>query len=79
MATKTGIQAAVDKLGTPSKLAAATNGKILRQHIEHWLKAGQVPVEKCPVVATASGVSCERLNPGFDWASLRQAVEMKAA
>lgn len=76
MGQKTGIQAAVDKFGgSPSKLATEVGRKnVLRQHIEHWLKAGKVPVEHCPAVAAASGVSCERLNPGFDWSSLRKAV-----
>lgn len=76
MAQATGIHRAVEKFdGSPTKLAAATDGKVLRQHIEHWLKTGRVPVDKCPVIFAATAIPCEELNPEFDWASLREAAK----
>lgn len=73
MIQKTGIQRAVDKFdGIPAKLAEAVGGGVLRQHIEHWLKAGRVSAEKCPEVAAATGMSCEELNDRVNWALARE-------
>ena len=80
MGHKTGIERALEKFdGSPTKLAAATDGKVLRQHIEHWLKTGRVPVEKCPAIAAASGVTCDALNPDFDWDFVRANLAQEPA
>lgn len=72
MGTKTGIQTAVDKFdGSPSKLAEAIGGGVLRQHVEHWLKVGRVSAERCPDVFAATGVPCEDLNDKVNWALVR--------
>jgi Putative antitoxin of bacterial toxin-antitoxin system, YdaS/YdaT len=80
METRTGIQQAVDKFdGSPSKLAAAvTNCGVIRQHVEHWLRAGRVPAEKCPEVAVASGIALESLNDRVNWALVRSDLQQAA-
>lgn len=79
MGTISGIQRAIDKFdGSPSKLAAAVGGDVLRQHVEHWLKAGRVPVGKCAEVATASGISCADLNDQVDWTALARALTVES-
>lgn len=75
MVQKTGIQRAVDMFdGVPAKLAEAVGRGVVRQHIEHWLKAGRVSAEKCPEVAIATGLSCEELNDRVNWALAREVV-----
>lgn len=65
----TGIQRAVDLFdASPSKLAAAIGQGVLRQHVEHWLKAGRVSAERCPEVSAATGIRCEDLNDRVNWA-----------
>jgi DNA-binding transcriptional regulator YdaS (Cro superfamily) len=59
--------------GSAVKLAAAMGGGILRQHIEHWLRIGQVPAAKAPLIelATDRAVTCEELRPDVAWHVLR--------
>ena len=73
MEQKTGIELAVERFGgSPTKLAnAIIGGTVLRQHVEHWLKAGKVPADKAPEVEIATGVPCESLCPGVRWDILR--------
>ena len=72
MQEQTGIQAAVAKFdGSPTRLAIATDGRVTRQNIEHWLKAGRVPAEKAPLIERASGVPVEALCPEADWNVIR--------
>lgn len=79
MAKKTGIQRAVAIFGgSPTRLATAVGGDVSRQNIEHWLKAGRVPVEHCDAVSAASGVELEGLNDRINWASLRNVLAAQA-
>lgn len=72
MANKTGIQRAVDAFdSSPSKLAEAVGGGVLRQHVEHWLKVGRVSAERCPDVYAATGVPLEDLNDKVNWSFVR--------
>lgn len=74
MTQKTGIELAVEKFdNSPSKLAQAVNGTVIRQHVEHWLKAGKVPADKAPDVMVASGVSVDLLCPDTNWEAVRNA------
>jgi DNA-binding transcriptional regulator YdaS (Cro superfamily) len=87
MTQPTGIELAVAKFdGSPTKLARAVGGTVLRQHVEHWLKTGIVPADRAPDVELATGVPCEQLCPGTNWSVLRnkkpgkrQAAEQGAA
>lgn len=72
MQHKTGIEQALEKFdNSPTKLANAIGGTVIRQHIEHWLKAGKVPAEKAPNVEAATGIPAESLCPDTDWALIR--------
>lgn len=73
MNQQTGIAEAVAKFeNSPSKLAAAIGDKVLRQHVEHWLKAGRVPAERCAEVAAVTGIALERLNDKVNWSLVRE-------
>jgi hypothetical protein len=72
MEHKTGIELALEKFdNSPTKLAQAMNGSVIRQHIEHWIKAGKVPADKAPDVMVASGIAVELLCPETNWAAVR--------
>lgn len=80
MANISGIQRAINRFdGSPSKLAAAVGGDVRRQHVEHWLKAGRVPMDKCAAVSKASGVSCYDLNDDVDWTLLTEVMAAEPA
>lgn len=71
MAQVSGVHEAVQECGgSPTTLAAAVGGKVVRQHVEYWLRIGKVPAEHVPAVHKAANgkVSYERLNPDVDWA-----------
>lgn len=70
MAKKTGIQRAVAQCsGSPTRLAELIGDGVLRQHVEHWLKAGRVPPERAHAVNRVSGVSIRDLCPDV-WQSI---------
>lgn len=74
MERSTGIHKAVAQFDrSPSKLAAALGNGVRRQHVEHWLKTGAVPPERCIAIekATHGAVRCEEMRPDVDWAYLR--------
>ena len=65
----TGIFLAVQLFdGSPTKLAEAVGGTVIRQHVEHWLKVGRVPTEHAAAVEAATDFSVMRwdLRPD-DW------------
>ena len=81
METKTGIELALEKFGnSPTKLAAAIGGNVIRQHVEHWIKSKNVPAERCPAIEAATGglVRCEDLRPDVPWAILRHPMPDQA-
>ena len=62
--------------GTPSALAQALGGGLVRQNVEHWIAAKAVPAKHCPsiereTVKRGKPVRCEDLNPDVDWSVLR--------
>ena len=77
MSHETGIQRAVGKFETPSKLAEAVGNGVLRQHVEHWLKSGRVSAEKAPDVSAASGIPVEELNDKVNWSLVRGVTNRK--
>ncbi len=83
MSDKTGIELALAKFdNSPTKLANAIGAPVLRQHVEHWLKAGRVPADKAPSVKRVAGIDCHLLCPGVDWdavATTNQTTEPAAA
>ncbi|MCY1376062.1 hypothetical protein D9M69_635230 [compost metagenome] len=72
MQQPTGIELAVTMKGSPAKLAEAVGNGVLRQHVEHWLKAGVVSAEKAPYVAAATGIAIELLNSKVPWTLARK-------
>lgn len=77
MEQKSGIEMALEKFdNSPTKLAQAVGGSVIRQHVEHWLKAKKVPADKAPDVMVASGVLVDLLCPDTNWTAVR---EMAAA
>lgn len=77
MIQETGIQKAVTKFETPSKLAEAVGNGVLRQHVEHWLKSGRVSAEKAPEVSAATGIPVEELNDKVNWSLVRASAKRK--
>lgn len=72
METQTGIQLALEKFdNSPTKLAQAIGGSVIRQHIEHWVKTGRVPADKAPDVMLATGISVDLLCPDTNWEAVR--------
>lgn len=41
--------------GSPTAMARAIGGDVQRQHVEHWVKQGAVPVPHCAAVERATG------------------------
>lgn len=73
----TGIRKALDLFdGSPTKLAAAIGGSVRRQHIDFWLKQGQVPAAHCMSVENATGgkVTRKELRPK-DWQAIWPELE----
>jgi hypothetical protein len=67
MSAVSGVKRAVDRFdGSPTKMAAALGGDVLRQHVEHWLKVGRVPPEHAPAVTAKTSVPLWELRPD-DW------------
>ena len=64
------LQAAIDKAGSQTALAALVGENIKTGHIYNWLRNG-VPARHCPTIERETGVRCEDLCPGTDWAVLR--------
>ena len=67
MPQRSAIQRGLDKFdGSPTKLAAAMGGDVLRQHVEHWVKSNRVP-ERCGArFAEVTGIPLWELYPN-DW------------
>lgn len=52
--------------GSPTKLAAAIGGKVLRQHVEHWRSRGNVPTEYVRRVSELTGIGAWEFRAD-DW------------
>lgn len=69
----TGIALALEKFeNSPTKLAQAVGGSVVRQHVEHWLKVKKVPADKAPDVMAATGVAVDLLCPETNWRAVRE-------
>lgn len=80
MDNKTGIELALEKFdNSPTKLATAVGGSVVRQHIEHWVKAGKVPADKAPDVMIASGIPVDLLCPDTNWEVVRRSAPAEKA
>lgn len=67
---QTGIDKAIQKVGSQVKLAALIGAK--QQMVAYWKKAGFVSdAGMCAAIEQVSGVPCEELNPKEDWVTLR--------
>jgi DNA-binding transcriptional regulator YdaS (Cro superfamily) len=47
---------------------------VTKASLSDWLRAGYVPVTRCPDLERLSGVSRVKLNPKFDWGPLRKSA-----
>lgn len=66
----TGIDKAIAEAGSQVKLAALIGAT--QQMISYWKRTGIVSdTGMCAAIERATGVHCEELNPGEDWATLR--------
>lgn len=65
-----GLDRAIAAMG--SQVALAELLSVKTGHIYHWRKSREVPAKYCPTIERATGVRCEDLCPGVDWAFLRQ-------
>lgn len=74
MEAQTGIQLAVEMMGSPAKLADAVGGGVVRQHVEHWLEAGRVSPPHAPRVSTVTGIPLAHLNSQVPWADVPEAL-----
>jgi len=73
MEQKNGIELALEKFdNSPTKLAQAVGRSVIRQHVEHWIKAGRVPADKAPDVMVASGIDVDLLCPETNWRAVRE-------
>jgi hypothetical protein len=67
MPHRSAIQRGLDKFdGSPTKLAAAMEGGVMRQHVEHWLKSNRVPERSGARFAEVTGIHLWELYP-TDW------------
>lgn len=73
MTPKKALERAIKKAGTQTALAVLIGGDVKTGHIYYWLKNGVVPAEHCPAIERGTGIRCEDLCPGTDWAVLRTA------
>lgn len=72
MTIKSGIEQALELFdGSASKMAAAVGAGVIRQHIEHWSKAGKVPADRAPAVEAATGIPVEVLAPDAPWVRVK--------
>lgn len=62
-------QEVVRRLGGPVKTAAVL-GAPSYQTVQSWTKNG-IPAEYCPEAEALSGISCEEMCPGVNWALVR--------
>lgn len=47
--------------------------------VKAWKHSGSVPADYCPTIERVTGVACERLRPGVEWAVLRGTPTKEAA
>lgn len=46
--------------------------------VKAWKHSGSVPADYCPTIERVTGVACERLRPGVEWAVLRGTAPKEA-
>jgi DNA-binding transcriptional regulator YdaS (Cro superfamily) len=68
---------AIDAIGGQTALANALAERvtvpITQSHVWNWLRRDfAVPAEFCPDIEDLTGVKCEHLCPGTNWAVLRK-------
>lgn len=74
--TESAIEEAIRVAGGPTSLMNSLNarGHEIKSHatVYQWTKT-RVPADYCPDIEDITGVVCERLRPGANWAVLRRA------
>jgi DNA-binding transcriptional regulator YdaS (Cro superfamily) len=79
MTPKEALERAIEAAGSQTAFAAAIGPEIKTGHVYHWLKSGRLPLEHCPIIEAAFGVSCEDLRPDFRWELVRQSAQPASA
>lgn len=72
------LDEAIQKAGGVGALATRI-GLEYGSTVSNWKARGRVPAEYCPAIERETGVRCERLCRGPDWAFLRLQVGGRAA
>ena len=78
MTPREALELAIERAGTQTALGAKLGSSIKTGHFFYWLRRG-VPAEYCPAIERETGVRCEDLCPGVDWAVLRATPAEAAA
>lgn len=80
MAKTNPVQRALAKFdNSPTRLAAAIGGGVVRQHVEHWAKRGRIPPEHCRIVQQLTGVPCWDSRPDDWWRIWPELVGQRGA
>jgi len=69
MEQKTALNQAIERAGGLTAFTAAV-GAPSTHAVKQWRIAG-VPADYCPTIERVTGVRCEDLRPGPEWAALR--------
>lgn len=64
---------------SPTRMAAAIGGGVLRQSVEHWVKSDRIPTEHCRSVQELTGVMCWELRPDDWWRIWPDLMDAKGA
>lgn len=72
--TTSPLEEACRCVGGPTRLASLlserTGKRVSKASVSRWKKDG-IPAQFCPEIEVLTGVKCERLHPGVNWAVLR--------
>jgi DNA-binding transcriptional regulator YdaS (Cro superfamily) len=71
--TTKALRRAMEKVGGPTELGKRIGCSA--QRICNWAARGTLPVEYCPKIEEATGVTCEELRPDVNWTYMRRKIK----